>query len=43
MSKRMRVYREGAFDYSIVWENDFCALSREIGQLKPEQDLYCGG
>ena len=41
MSKRMRVYREGAFDYSIVWENDFCALSREIGQLKPAGSRIC--
>ena len=35
MSKRIRVHREGVFDYSIVWENHFSGLSEEIKSLKP--------
>ena len=30
MSKQMRVYREGEFDYQIVWEEDFSHLAEEI-------------
>ena len=41
MSKRMRVHREGAFDYSIVWEKDFCALSQEMKQLEPAGSRIC--
>ena len=41
MSKRMRVHREGAFDYSIVWQKDFCALSQEMKQLEPAGSRIC--
>ena len=38
MSKQMRVYREGEFDYQIVWEEDFSHLAEEIKKL----NLSCG-
>lgn len=38
MSKQMRVYREGEFDYQIVWEENFSHLSEEIKKL----NLTCG-
>lgn len=30
MSKQLRVHREGAFDYSIVWEENFSELKKEL-------------
>ncbi|HIS27668.1 MAG TPA: 3-dehydroquinate synthase [Candidatus Pullilachnospira intestinigallinarum] len=41
MSKRMRVYREGVFDYSIVWENNFEGLSGEIKSLQTAGGRIC--
>lgn len=41
MSKRIRVHREGVFDYSIVWENHFSGLSEEIKSLKPAGSRIC--
>lgn len=41
MSKRMRVHREGVFDYSIVWENNFSGLSEEIKQLQTSGSRIC--
>ena len=41
MSKRIRVHREGVFDYSIVWENHFSGLSEEIKSLKPTGSRIC--
>lgn len=38
MSKQMRVYREGEFDYQIVWEEDFSHLAEEVKKL----NLSCG-
>ena len=38
MSKQMRVYREGEFDYQIVWEEDFSHLAEAIKKL----NLSCG-
>lgn len=41
MSKRMRVHREGVFDYSIVWENNFSGLSEEIKGLQTAGNRIC--
>lgn len=41
MSKRMRVHREGVFDYSIVWENNFSGLSEEIKGLQSAANRIC--
>ena len=38
MNKQMRVYREGEFDYQIVWEENFNHLAEEIKKLH----LSCG-
>src|SRR5699024_7891541 len=38
---RIRVHREGVFDYSIVWENHFSGLSEEIKSLKPAGSRIC--
>jgi 3-dehydroquinate synthase len=41
MGKRLRVHREGEFDYSIVWEEDFSKLPAEISALKLSADKLC--
>ncbi|MBS6195302.1 MAG: 3-dehydroquinate synthase [Clostridiales bacterium] len=41
MSKQLRVYREGEFDYQIIWEEDFSNLAKEIKALKPAGDKIC--
>lgn len=41
MSKQMRVHREGAFDYSIVWEGDFSRLKEEIQRLNLSCTRLC--
>lgn len=41
MSKQLRVYREGAFDYQIAWEEDFSKLGEMVKNLQIAGDKIC--
>lgn len=41
MSKQMRVFRENEFDYQIVWEENFKALSKIISSLELSFSKIC--
>lgn len=41
MSKQLRIYKEGDFDYQILWEEDFTHLPGSIQSLNKEYHRLC--